>query len=56
MPTGQPWPSFTAWKNEELDNLWSKLNPICDNKFKKVMIGHTDHIWKGFKALFGGGS
>jgi len=55
MPDGQPWPTFSAWKNEELDNLWSKLNPICDNKFKKVMIGHTDHIWKAFKSLFGGG-
>lgn len=54
MPDGYPWPSFTAWKNEENDNLWSKLTPICDNKFKKVMIGHTDHIWKGFKKLFGG--
>ena len=54
MPSGAPWPSFTAWKQEDTDNLWSRLNPICDNKFKKVMIGHTDHIWKGFKRLFGG--
>ena len=55
MPDGYPWPSFSAWKQEEKDNLWSKLTPICDNKFKKVMIGHTDHIWKAFKSLFGGG-
>ena len=54
MPSGAPWPSFTAWKQEDTDNLWSRLTPICDNKFKKVMIGHTDHIWKGFKKLFGG--
>ena len=54
MPDGYPWPSFSAWKNEELENLWSKLTPICDNKFKKVMIGQTDHIWKAFKKLFGG--
>lgn len=54
MPTGETWPSFSAWKNEELDNLWSKLAPICDNKFKKVMIGQTDHIWKAFQRLFGG--
>lgn len=54
MPDGYPWPSFSAWKNEELENLWSKLTPICDNKFKKVMIGQTDHIWKAFKQLFGG--
>ena len=54
MPDGHPWPSFSAWKNEEMDNLWSKLNPICDNKFKKVMIGQTDHIWKAFNLLFGG--
>ena len=44
------------WKNEELDNLWSKVTPICDNKFKKVMIGQTEHIWKAFKSLFGGGN
>ena len=50
-----PWPSFSAWKNEELENLWSKLTPICDAKFKKVMIGQTDHIWKSFNKLFGGG-
>ena len=54
MPSGYPWPSFSAWKNEEMENLWSKLTPICDKKFKKVMIGHTDHIWKSFKQLFGG--
>jgi len=56
MPDGYPWPSFSAWKNEELENLWSKLTPLCDNKFKKVMIGQTEHIWKAFKSLFGGGS
>ena len=56
MPDGYPWPSFSAWKNEELENLWSKLTPLCDNKFKKVMIGQTDHIWKAFRALFGGGN
>ena len=53
-PSGYPWPSFSAWKNEELENLWSKLTPICDNKFKKVMVGHSSHIWKAFKTLFGG--
>jgi sporulation protein YhbH len=51
---GTPWGTFSAWKNEEMDNLWSKLNPICDNKFKKVMIGETDHIWRAFHSLFGG--
>ena len=51
---GYPWPSFSAWKQEETDNLWSKLTPICDNKFKKVMIGSPEHIWKGFRKLFGG--
>ncbi len=49
-----PWPSFSAWKNEELENLWSKLAPLCDTEFKKVMIGQTDHIWKAFNKLFGG--
>jgi uncharacterized sporulation protein YeaH/YhbH (DUF444 family) len=53
-PDGSPWPSFSAWKNEEMDNLWSKLDPICDNKFKKAMVGDTNHIWKAFKSLFGG--
>lgn len=56
MPDGYPWPSFTAWKNEEVDNLWSKITPLCDNSFKKVMIGQTDHIWRAFKDLFKGGA
>ena len=51
---GYPWANFSAWKNEELENLWAKLTPICDNKFKKVMIGQTEHIWLAFKQLFGG--
>jgi len=55
MPDGYPWPSFSAWKNEELENLWSKLTPLCDSKFKKVMIGQTAHIWQAFNSLFGGG-
>mgnify|MGYP003670546936 CR=1 FL=1 len=55
MPDGYPWPSFAAWKNDEVENLWSKLTPLCDNKFKKVMIGQTDHIWKAFSQLFAGG-
>ena len=55
MPDGHPWPSFSAWKNDELDNLWSKLTPLCDNKLKKIMIGQTDHIWRAFNDLFGGG-
>ena len=56
MPTGMPWPSFSSWKNDEMDNMWTKLSPICDNKFKRVMIGQTDHIWKAFNELFGGSS
>ena len=48
------WDTFSAWKNEELDNVWAKLTPLCDNKFKKVMIGTTDHIWRAFNFLFGG--
>ena len=51
-----PWGNFSAWKNEDLDNLWSKLSPLCDNSLKKIMIGQTDHIWKAFTALFGGNS
>jgi sporulation protein YhbH len=51
---GTPWGTFSAWKNEEMDNLWSKLNPLCDSKFKKVMIGEAAHIWRAFHALFGG--
>ena len=50
------WATFSAWKNEEMENLWAKLNPLCDNKFKKVMIGDTNHIWAAFKDLFGGKS
>ena len=48
------WATFSAWKNEEMENLWAKLNPLCDNKFKKVMVGDTNHIWAAFKDLFGG--
>ncbi len=51
---GTPWGTFSAWKNEETDNLWSKLNPICDNKFKRIMIGEPNHIWRAFNSLFGG--
>ncbi len=51
-----PWGTFSAWKDEETDNLWSNLNPICDNTFKKIMIGSTDHIWPAFTYLFGGGA
>lgn len=49
-----PWANFSAWKNEDLDNLWAKLKPITDKKFKRVMIGQTEHIWMAFKSLFGG--
>jgi len=51
---GTPWGTFSAWKNEEMENLWSKLSPICDNKFKKIMIGEPGHIWRAFHTLFGG--
>jgi len=54
MPDGYPWPTFSVWKNEQLENLWTKLTPICDHKFKKVVIGQTSHIWKAFNLLFGG--
>ena len=48
------WATFSAWKNEEMENLWAKLSPLCNNKFKKVMIGDTSHIWTAFNHLFGG--
>jgi len=51
---GTPWGTFSAWKNEEMENLWSKLTPICDSKFKKVMVGESPHIWRAFHSLFGG--
>tara|TARA_Y100000310_G_C20672125_1_gene810844 strand:+ start:116 stop:1363 length:1248 start_codon:yes stop_codon:yes gene_type:complete len=51
---GTPWGTFSAWKNEQVDNLWAKLNPLCDGKFKKIMIGETEHIWRAFCMLFGG--
>jgi hypothetical protein len=35
--------------------LWARLNPICDNTFKRVMIGSNEHIWTAFTYLFGGG-
>jgi sporulation protein YhbH len=51
---GTPWGTFSAWKNEEMDNLWAKLTSVCDNKFKRVMIGETEHIWRAFENLFRG--
>ncbi len=50
-----PWANFSAWKNENLENLWTRMRPICDNTFKRVMIGEPDHIWKAFTTLFRGG-
>jgi uncharacterized sporulation protein YeaH/YhbH (DUF444 family) len=50
----QPWANFSAWKSESLENLWSRLTPICDAKFKKIMIGQKEHIWGAFNNLFGG--
>jgi len=52
--SGTPWGTFSAWKNEEMDNLWAKLTPICDNKFKRIMVGESGHIWHAFHDLFGG--
>ena len=51
---GTPWGTFSAWKNEEMENLWAKLTPICDNTFKRVVVGEKDHIWSAFQSLFGG--
>ena len=51
---GTPWGTFSAWKNEDMENLWSKLGPICDKKLKRIMIGEANHIWRAFKSLFGG--
>tara|TARA_R110000824_G_scaffold156136_2_gene329030 strand:+ start:3483 stop:4724 length:1242 start_codon:yes stop_codon:yes gene_type:complete len=51
---GTPWGTFSAWKNEEMENLWAKLTPLCDNSFKKVMVGQKEHIWAAFSTLFGG--
>ena len=51
---GTPWGTFSAWKNEEMENLWAKLTPLCDNRFKKVMVGQKEHIWTAFSVLFGG--
>jgi len=51
---GTPWGTFSAWKNEEMENLWSKLTSLCDNQFKRVMVGESDHIWRAFCSLFGG--
>tara|TARA_Y100000034_G_scaffold131704_1_gene193032 strand:+ start:291 stop:1529 length:1239 start_codon:yes stop_codon:yes gene_type:complete len=55
-PDGSPWPTFSVWKDDGSDNLWSNLSPLCDNKFKRVMIGSSNHIWSAFTYLFGGGT
>lgn len=49
-----PWHTFSAWKKEDNQNLWSELGPLCDNKFKRIMIGEPEHIWTAFNNLFGG--
>lgn len=49
-----PWANFSAWKNENMENLWVRLNPLTDKNLKRVMIGQTEHIWLAFKQLFGG--
>jgi sporulation protein YhbH len=54
LPSGEPWGNFSAWKNEEMDNLWNRLTPLCDNQFKRVMVGSSEHIWSAFNKLFGG--
>ena len=54
LPSGEPWGNFSAWKNEEVDNLWTRLAPLCDNQFKRVMVGSSEHIWNAFNKLFGG--
>jgi len=51
-----PWGNFSAWKNEELENLWSKLTAVCGGQFKRIMIGSTEHIWTAFNHLFGPGN
>ena len=56
MDPAHPWANFSAWKNENLENLWSRLTPICDAKFKRIMIGQKEHIWSAFNTLFGGKS
>lgn len=52
---GYPWANFSAWKNENLENLWVRLRPLTDNQLKRVMIGQPEHIWMAFRQLFGGG-
>ena len=49
-----PWADFAVWKEEDQDNLWSTVTPICDKSFKRIMIGQSEHIWIAFKELFGG--
>ena len=38
----------------EASKLWLKLNPLVDEKFKKIKIAKPNHIWPAFRKLFGG--
>jgi sporulation protein YhbH len=38
----------------EASKLWIKLNPLIDEKFKKIKISKPTHIWPSFRKLFGG--
>lgn len=43
-----------SYNASEASNLWLKLDPIIDSKFKKVKISKPTHIWPSFRKLFGG--
>ncbi len=42
------------YNTSEASKLWLKLNPLVDEKFKKIKIVKPAHIWPSFRKLFGG--
>jgi sporulation protein YhbH len=42
------------YNTSEASKLWLKLNPLVDEKFKKIKISRPTHIWPSFRKLFGG--
>jgi len=46
-------PTFTAWKETELNSIWTLCTPLIDNKFKRFLLTKPGQIWPTFKKIFG---
>ena len=46
-------PTFTAWKEDDGDSIWTMCVPLVDHKFKRLLLTKSDQIWASFKQIFG---